>query len=832
MATPEQTQRVAEIVESALERDASDRSSFIEESCGSDVALRTEVESLLGYQKEAADFIEAPAYESAVADLAVEGGELKPGDLLGEYKILSLLGEGGMGEVYLAEDLKLHRQVAIKLVKAGFGRASLIRHFQREERILAALTHPNIARLYGGAVSENGIPYFVMEYVGGERLDTYCDLHRLTIPQRLQLFRKICAAVSYAHQRLVIHRDLKPSNIRVTGEGDPKLLDFGIARLLDDDTALAEHTITLAAVMTPDYASPEQIRGEHMTTASDVYSLGVVLYELLTGMKPYRIKSRRLDEISRAVAEQEPARPSAVARDQKSEVRRQKSLRGDLDNIVLMAMRKEPERRYSSVGQLSEDIRRHLEGLPVMARRDTISYRTSKFVARHRIAVAATSFVALAIVASLLVALWQAQNARRQRDVARQEKAKAELINTFLQDMLGAAAPEAMGKDVKVADVLSEASTRAKTQLANQPEVMADVLTTLGRTYLSLGIFAPAEPDLRAAVEASVKANGELHPASATAMGWLGLALSYLGKYTEGVEISRKAVDLQRKLHPEGHEMLGVALYSLGFNLINKGDSKAAVPPLQEAVALIKQYLGEKHGYYLAALGAYGLARERSGDPEGAEAMYRQVLETGQGVEYRYRIFLAQTSSYLGMLLTNKGNYPEAEIILRQSETIYRELLGDSNASVGFVQMNLGVLYFAKGDYAKAEPEYRQALELLRKYYPPEHQVLAATRAGLGLTLTRLDKAAEGEPYLREALEIRKKVLPPGDVLISATASSLGECLTAQKRYPEAEPLLTDSYNKLKSKLGDENKRTVEARLRLAQLYADWNKPDQAAHFR
>lgn len=304
MTSSERAERVAEIVEAARGQDASGWPAFLDEACGEDMALRREVESLLAYEKEATDFIEAPAYQ-ANAELFEQSSELKAGDLLGEYKILSLLSEGGMGEVYLAEDLTLRRQVAIKLVKAGFGRANLIRHFQREERILAALTHPNIARLYGGAVTQNGIPYFVMEYVEGERLDSYCDLHQLTIPQQLQLFRKICAAVAYAHQHLVIHRDLKPSNIRVTREGEPKLLD--------EETPVAEQTMTLTGVMTPDYASPEQIRGESMTTASDVYSLGVVLYELLTGRKPYRTKSRRLDEVSRAVTEQEPTRPSTAA---------------------------------------------------------------------------------------------------------------------------------------------------------------------------------------------------------------------------------------------------------------------------------------------------------------------------------------------------------------------------------------------------------------------------------------------------------------------------------------------------------------------------------------
>jgi len=262
VSADEHAERLAEIVEAALERGAAEWPSFLDRSCGDDIALRKEVESLLGYHKEASAFIEGSAYMNVAPDLA-EGGELKPGELLGEYKILFLLGEGGMGEVYLAEDLNLHRQVALKLVKAGFGRANLIRHFQREERILAALTHPNIARLYGGAVGENGIPYFVMEYVEGERLDRYCEARKLKLPERLQLFRKICSAVSYAHQRLVIHRDIKPANIRVTSEGEPKLLDFGIAKLIDPQTqAVDEPTVTLQRVMTPEYASPEQVRCE------------------------------------------------------------------------------------------------------------------------------------------------------------------------------------------------------------------------------------------------------------------------------------------------------------------------------------------------------------------------------------------------------------------------------------------------------------------------------------------------------------------------------------------------------------------------------------------
>jgi eukaryotic-like serine/threonine-protein kinase len=835
MTSPDRAQRVAEIVEAALERELSEWPSFFEESCGDDEMLRAEVESLLGYQKEATDFMEAPAYQSNADLLAEESGALKTGELFAEYKILSLLGEGGMGEVYLAEDAKLGRKVALKLVKSGFGRGNLIRHFRREERILAGLTHPNIARLYGGAVTPDGVPYFVMEYVKGERLDHYCDARKLKIPERLQLFRKICSAVSYAHQHLVIHRDLKPANIRVTAEGEPKLLDFGIAKLVDPQTeSIGEPTITLQSVMTPEYASPEQARGEEVTTASDIYSLGVVLYELLTGQRPYRIKSRRPEELAHAISAEEPPRPSTAVtkQNQSSVILNPRSLRGDLDNIVLMAMRKEPSRRYASVAQFSEDIRRHVEGLPVVARKDTVGYRSAKFIRRHRLGVTAATFVVLAIVTGLVVALWEAQNARHQRDVAQRERLKAQRINTFLQDMLGSVAPEMKGIDVKVADLLNEASNRAKTELVRQPDVMADVLMTLGRTYISLGQYDKAGTDLRAALEASLKTNGELHPTTATTMGWLGLALANRNRTVEGEQISRKAVELQRKLHPRGHEDLGVALYALGYNLISKNEPKAAQPFLKEASELIKKHLGETNGYYMASLVMLAMAHEKAGEVDVAEPLYRQAIDVGGRVESRYRIYLAQAQAFLGILLINKGAYPEAETLLRQSETIYREVLGgDANYSVGTVKAKLGWLYFLRGDYARAEEEDRKALDLVRKYIGPEYPLTADTAATLGLTLTREGKAAEGEPYLREALAMRRKILPLDNFIIPYTESALGECLTAQKRYEEAEPLLTDGYTGLIWKLGEKDVRTVEARQRLEKLYELWGKPDLAARY-
>ena len=834
---PERAERIAEIVGQVLEAGATQRPHNIDDLCGDDLELRAEVESLLQFQDEASDFIEAPAYHMTAEILADDTGALQSGQILGDYKIVSLLGEGGMGEVYLADDTTLGRKVAIKVLKFGLGTANIIRHFHEEQRILAGLTHPNIARLYGGAVTPEGLPYFAMEYVEGPRLDVYCRDEQVSMEGRLALFRKICGAVSYAHQRLVIHRDIKPANIRVTSEGEPKLLDFGIARLLDPATsAVPEMTMTFAAVMTPDYASPEQVRGETITTASDVYSLGVVLYELLTEQKPYKIDHRSPATLARAVTEQEPTRPSTVVASTSGGSRTgwkvESQLRGDLDNIVMKALRKEPERRYASVGQFSEDIRRYLEGRPIIARKDTVAYRTSKFVARNRVGVAAAVFVLLAIVIGLIASLWEANNARRQRDVAQRERLKAQQISTFLQDMLGAAAPEAKGVDTKVVDVLSEASRRARNEAVTQPEVMADVLMTLGRTYISIGLFNAAVADLQVARSASLKASGELNTTTATSTAWLGLALVFQSKLAEAEIVSRKAVELERKLHPGGNEDLGVALYSLGLALVGKNDPKAGEPFLREASGLIKQFMGEKHGYYLATLSSLGSAREALGDRDGAEVFYRRSIEMGRMAAPKYRIYLAQATLYLGDLLTSKGSYAEAESVLRESEAVYREVLGDSNSNLPVVQARLGKMYRVKGDYSRSEIEYRKALEMLPKYFLPEHVVMLGAIGGLGVTLTREGKATEGERYLREALEIRKKNLPPGDFWIPFTESTLGECLLAQKRYAEAETLLISGYTGMKSVAGDKDARVGEGRQFLVKLYEAWGKPKEADQYR
>ncbi len=422
--TLERWQQIEELFQLALEREAKERSAFLDEACTGDADLRREVESLLLYDENASSFMETPAFDAASELLGDNQAESMAGRAIGPYKVTREIGHGGMGAVYLAvrDDDEYQKQVAIKLVKRGMDTDGILRRFRNERQILANLDHQNIAKLLDGGTTDDGLSYFIMDHVEGLPIDVYCDSHKLPTVERLKLFRTVCSAVQYAHHHDVVHRDLKPGNILVTAEGVPKLLDFGIAKVLNPEPPFQTVESTGLRPMTPDYASPEQVRGGTITPASDVYSLGVLLYELLTGHRPYRVKGRTPQEIERVICEEDPEKPSAAisgieeapradgttritltpelvsaTRDGQPEKLR-RLLVGDLDNIVLMALRKEPERRYPSVEQFSEDIHRYLEGLPVLARKDTLWYRSAKFIKRNKASVISAALASMVLL--------------------------------------------------------------------------------------------------------------------------------------------------------------------------------------------------------------------------------------------------------------------------------------------------------------------------------------------------------------------------------------------------------------------------------------------------
>lgn len=478
---------------SALARDQ--RAAWLAEQCGQDGALRDQVLALLEASAQSESCLERRV-ENAIAGALADIGDVAPGTLIGRYRIRRLLGRGGMGAVYLAEraDQQFDQQVALKLIGRDMPGGSLARRFRAERQILAHLNHLNIARLLDGGASDDGVPYIAMEYIEGTRIDLYCRQQRLDLRQRLQLFQQVCEAVQYAHQNLIVHRDIKPSNILVAADGTPKLLDFGIAKLIDPQQTGSTDGLTriYERVLTPEHASPEQVRGEPVGTVSDVYSLGVLLYELLTGVRPFALLGRTLEQIEEVICKLQPSKPSAAATCKDAPRGLARALAGDLDNIVLRAMHKEPQRRYASAAALSDDIQRYLDDRPVQARPDAWTYRATKFLRRNL--VAASLAVAVTLVIAVVVSFYTVQ-LTAQRDRAATEAAKSAQVAQFLTDIFRVADPaQAQGRQITALELLERGAQDIERRLADQPLVRADLLFAIALSYENLSAYDRAGP--------------------------------------------------------------------------------------------------------------------------------------------------------------------------------------------------------------------------------------------------------------------------------------------------------------------------------------------------
>ena len=826
--------RVKDLFDAAVDLDPNKRAALLEQECGGDEALRVEIQSLLQSDEQTGGFIERPAFEIP-RDLFPDNVE-EPfaGRQFGAYQVIREIGRGGLGAVYLAAraDDEYRKQVAIKLVRRGLDTEDILRRFRNERQILAQLDHPNIARLIDGGTTDNGLPYFVMEYVKGEPINAYCDAHALPAAERLNLFRKVCAAVTYAHQNLVIHRDLKPSNILVTPEGEPKLLDFGIAKLLGPGDELFTQTIPALRVMTPEYASPEQVKGERIMTTSDVYSLGVLLYELLTGQRPYRLKTRTPEEIARAITEQEPERLStALLHDSRFTSHDARALRGDLDNIVLMAMRKEPARRYTSVGRFSEDIRRHLKGLPVLARKDTVAYRTSKFISRHRIGAAAAALVLLSLVGGIVATLLEVRTAHR-------AEAKAEAISGFLQKTLQASDPTVnLGGQPTVKDLLDDASKRLATaELSDQPEVRAELQRIIGATYLSLGQYDPAQQNLSAALQTQTRISGAngietLKSGVLIASLWAGAKGDY-AKANKFYVANLPRLRAEQKRGTISEEYLGAALN--GFALLRRaqGDSKEAESLLREKLALPPFVSpGKKSGLQFArAMLALTLADQ--GKFDEAIKIVRDEIVALRREAVKKDTELAANLTGLGSFLLENGQTGESLKNLREGEAIYRKLFSAASLQLGDNLRLQAQASLAQGNYSAAETGINETLKIYRAATSPQFINYATAVMVQGMIYSQTARTEEAEKLLREAVRIRTENMPETHFLRATANGGLGEFLTAQKRFAEAEPFLLVCYESLKNSQAANSPRTKLALQRLANLYEAWYKPDKAAPYR
>jgi non-specific serine/threonine protein kinase/serine/threonine-protein kinase len=697
LITPERWQQVKHLLADAIELDTGPRQRFLDSACADDTDLRAEIDLLLAHRVDTgSDEMEQCVADASLLRLDAEGAQA--GSRIGPYRILREIGRGGMGAVYLAErdDEHYRQQVAIKLIKPGLGGEPIQRRFRNEMQILAELNHANIARLFDGGETADGLPYLVMEFVAGSPINQYCEDKQLSIEQRLNLFCTVCAAVQYAHQHLVIHRDIKPGNILVTSDGVPKLVDFGIAKLLDDHAnAAPELTATAMPFMTPHYASPEQLRGESVTTATDVYSLGVVLYELLSGRLPYRFKSRIPHEMAKTICEDDPERP-------------RKRLNADLDNIVLMAMRKEPQRRYATAEQFAEDIQRHLSGLPVRARHDTFTYRAGKFIRRQKVAVSAAALVLITLLVGIVATTWQAR-------VARAERARSERRFNEVRQLANSIVFE-----VHDAVVNLPGSTPARSLIVQR-----------GLKYLdSLAKDAAGDRGLQRELAAAYEKLGAVQYTPTVA---------HLGDLPGALESHRKAAALREALvaaEPSNREYRRDLLDSYWFiaTLLGaQGDSQSELRMLQEQLPPRRELAeGEQSGfldrYNLAATYAYvGSLLMHMGDTRGALENQREALRQREEIARldsdtaRARRALTISYEFLGLALDQDGDTKGAlemqqrGLQMRESLVAADPLNTDLRLMLNESYRYVGDLLLKLGDHAGAQDHYRKQLALTRE---------------------------------------------------------------------------------------------------------------------
>lgn len=863
----------ASIVRRARELGPRERADYIRRACGPDETLLSRVLQALRTQGYCS-FQDEMEHDDDSSDTLEQRME---GQRLGCYRILRKLGEGGMGDVYLAEraDEEYRQQVAIKLVRSGAFSAQLQGRLRTERQILASLQHPNIARLLDGGRASDGTPYLVMEYIEGEPIDVYCDKNRLTIAERIQLIRTICAAVHHAHQNLVVHRDLKPSNILITPAGVPKLLDFGIAKLLDDRQPLNTLAVTHFGyrVMTPAHASPEQVRGDVITTASDIYVLGVLLYELLCGCRPFQLAGARFTELERIICEQDPLPPSAriarnahdtpqltarIAADRAmTPARLRKQLQGDLDDIIGMAMRKDAKRRYSSAEQLSTDLERHLEGKPVMARPDTWRYRSGKFIRRHTWAVASASTAIVTLAAFATITLMQSQRIAHERDQANIERSRAAQISSFLVELFELSDPSrTRGNQVTAREMLDIGARRVTLGLSGQPETRADLLDTIGTVYQNLGLYSDAVPLLEEALASRIRLRGPQHADVADAKVALGGAQCDRGDLLACEEQLDSALQMQRTLlgpmaievaptlmakaqlaQMRGTLQLAQRYYdeSLAIyrhhgrertpeaaSLLNelaglysyRGEHERAATLYRTALDIDRQTLGNDHPHVGIHLLNLALTSHLQGKLAEAEPLYTQSMQIlGKVLGEEHPQTLDAAANY-GRFLHRKGEFAHAEEVLNRVLQLNRKARGERHAFVGHDLVNIGLLHLETGRHDQAERDFLAALDVYASSLPDDHPFIASALTGLGRCQLEQQRILEAERSLVRAQEIAARSLQSDSAQLAAARSTLGRVLLSQRRLAEAEPLLRESYPVLVGTQGENaliSRRTREA---------------------
>ncbi len=815
-------ERLQDLFSRAAELPAGEREAFVAREAGDDAELRKEVMELLACDRGKSTGPLTHALGAAIEHSTRDRREAVLGQIVSNYKLVSVLGHGGTGTVYLAEraDRQYSAQVAVKIIDSPALHGEIGQRFRAERQILASLNHPNIARLIDAGETQAGQPYLVMEYVHGEPLDRYCDRRALNIRTRLALFLEICGAVQYAHQNLIVHRDLKPANILVAADGAPKLLDFGIAKLLDAGDAASVLALTRMndRLLTPEYASPEQILGRAVTTASDVYALGVVLYELLTGLRPYSVPASASQlELERSICISDPPRPSSAVRrtkhssdaDTAAEMatlaaarglsidKLERRLQGDIDSIVMRALRKEPQHRYGSVEQLAADIRRFLTQEPVQARQGNWLYYSTRFMRRHAFGVSAGAGFAVFLLAFAITMSIQTQRVAAERDRATLESERAERVSQFMLNVFGASDPfVSQGKESSARDLLDQAARNIRGDLSQHPEVRARLMEAIGRAYRRQNEFQMAVALLKEAAHIRKELADPDGTKNTSVLAELAFALYQAGDFEEADRSLREAMTIA-----EQHKNLHTASYAkllgdLGRVKHQTGDTRTARKYLEQSLALSRALLSPNDTAIADVLVTLSSIYMWEPDLNAAEHAAREAYSIySQSVpEYYPDRVLAQ--SFLADVLIAKGNPTEAEPLLQDSLEAQKVLYGEASSQVAGTYDSLAQVRRAQGLLEEAVNYSRKALEAQTLALGPQHFMTGYFRSSLASLLFRQEKYSEAEIELRRSIDVYATTLPTDHQYVAASEHLLGEVMLRTNRLRDAEPLLTAAMHR------------------------------------
>jgi len=780
-------ERIAQLYDSACEQPAAVRDAFLAEACKGDEELRQEVQSLLRQGVSQNGPIERVAEHARAA----WNGAAK----IGHYRILGLIGEGGMGAVYEAEQERPRRRVALKVLRSPLASPELQRRFVQEAEVLGRLQHPNIARIYEAGTAQTDLgpqPYFAMELIRGVSLLDYAKQRGLSTMQRVELMVKICNAVDYAHRCEVIHRDLKPGNILVDQSGEPKILDFGVARLMESDANASHMTSVGDLVGTLAYMSPEQLLADPqlVDSRSDVYSLGIVLYELLAGRRPYEA-TRQITDAARIIREVDPIPLGVVSR----------AFGGDLETIAAKALEKDKTRRYASVAELAADLRRFLANEPILAMPATAMYRARKFILRHRVLASAAAIIFIVLLAGIVASTSQAIRARRERDRALRAEEIAKAVNEFLQnDMLAQAGARAQANthsqpdpDLKVRTALDRAAARIDGKFDSQPAVEAAIRRTIGLAYYDMNLYPEAQKQLERAVDLQKRSLGPDDPDTLTSMDKLGVLYTYQARYADAEALLGQVVTARRRVLGRDHKDTLNAMSDLALAVDYHGDEARAAPIFAKVLEAERRVLGDENPATLSVLDNLGGAYMRLGRYSEAQVLLERELELNRRVLGPDHPDTINSMRMLAAVYRALGNYKAADPLFLAALNSVRRAFGDGHWETENVRKGLAVSYRAQGRYAEADALLKQALTSLQHGLDPEHPLTLQVVFDLGESYREQRKLRDAESVLKNVVEARRRVLGTSNLYTAQALGSLGEVKLEQHDYLSAEKLLREA---------------------------------------